>query len=217
MGKKLIRLFFILILALVGVLVIIVMIVNQPVPNGTMGQDAEALADEMLATLNKEAFDSLEYIEFSFREKHEYRWDLANNTVWVKWEEDEVYLNLNKIAGAFDERETEAYEYFINDSFWLVAPFKIRDDGVIRSTVEVENGRGLLVTYSSGGLTPGDSYLWIIDEKGFPKSWRLWTSNIPVGGLELSWSGWVNTDQVWFSTLHESKIATIPVTVHSTR
>lgn len=206
--------FLIIILGLIGVAYVII---DKPLPSGTLGQDAEELADEMLTALNKTGFDSLTYVEFTFRNTNNYKWDKANNSVVVTWDEEEVYLDMNRSMESYNLLEFAAYQKFINDSFWLMAPFKVRDAGVIRSTLVVENGRGLLVTYSSGGLTPGDSYLWIIDDKGFPVAWRLWTSNIPIGGLEFSWSGWVNYDDVWFSTVHKGKFTSVPVDVHLAR
>ncbi len=217
MIKKILRFFGFLLLVLLAIVMSIYVIIDKPLPNGTLGQDAEKLTDEMLTALNKPGFDSLVYIEFTFRNSNHYRWDRFNNSVVVKWAEEEVYLDLNRSMDTYNLLEVKAYQKFINDSFWLIAPFKVRDDGVIRSTVEVENGRGLLVTYSSGGLTPGDSYLWIIGEDGLPVAWKLWTSNIPVGGLELSWAGWVKLNEVWFSTVHDGKMTTVPLEVHSVR
>ena len=217
MIRKILRFFGFLLLGLLFIAIAIYVIVDKPLPNGTLGQDAERLADEMLMAVNKPGFDSLTYIEFTFRKTNHYKWDRRNNSVVVKWAEEEVYLDLNRSMDTYNLLEVKAYQKFINDSFWLIAPFKIRDEGVIRSTVAVENGRGLLVTYSSGGLTPGDSYLWIIGGDGRPTAWKLWTSNIPIGGMELSWSGWIKLNEVWFSTVHDGKFTTVPMEIHSVR
>ena len=125
--------------------------------------------------------------------------------VRVQWDENDVTLDLNQGMENYDATEYQAYEYFINDSFWLVAPFKVRDKGVTRSTVELKNGRGLLVSYSSGGLTPGDSYLWIINNDGFPTSWKLYTSNVPIGGLEIGWGGWTEKEESGFPLFTRAK------------
>ena len=130
----------------------------------------------------------------------------------VKWGENDVFLDLNRPTEDYSTLEYQAYKYFINDSFWLVAPFKVRDAGVTRSTVSLEDGRGLLVSYSMGGVTPGDSYLWILDDNGFPKAWKLWTSNVPIGGLSFGWGGWVEKEGVWFSTFHPSAILDLEIT-----
>ena len=57
--------------------------------------------------------------------------------------------------------------------------------------VPLEDGlSGLLVTYASGGSTPGDSYLWILQPNGFPKSYKMWVKIIPIGGVEATWDDW---------------------------
>lgn len=186
--------------------------IDESVPDGTQGQEAEALASEMLKALNKPGYDSISLIRFTYPGGHNYEWDRENNKVRVRWDDRDVYLDLNQSPDDFNVIEYQAYEYFLNDTFWLVAPFKVRDDGVMRSTVELKEGRGLLVTYTSGGVTPGDSYLWIIGDDGFPKAWKLWTSNVPIGGLKVGWGGWVEKEGVWFSTFHPSAVIDLEIT-----
>ncbi len=197
-------------LIIIGVLTYL--FIDESVPNGTKGQQAEQLADEMLAALNKPGFDTLAMIRFTYPGGHSYEWNKAENKVRVKWEGNDVFLDLNKPTEEFSTLEYEGYEYFLNDSFWLVAPFKVRDNGVVRSSVELKEGRGLLVTYTTGGVTPGDSYLWILDDSGFPKAWKLWTSNVPLGGLKIGWGGWVEKQGVWFSTFHPSMVIDLEIT-----
>lgn len=217
MIKKIFRGLGLLIVTFLAIVFIGFGILDHPLPDGTPGQAAEELANEMLTALNKSAYDTLNYIEFTFRGAHTHKWNKQLNSVIVSWDDYDVYVNLNQLSITYDELEMEAYEYFINDSFWLVAPFKIKDAGTSRSTVELPEGRGLLVTYSSGGLTPGDRYLWVLDERGFPKAWKLWTSNVPIGGLEFTWDGWVTINDVWFSSIHEGKLLDVPVNILSVR
>ncbi len=188
------------------------MIINEPAPSGTQGEQAEMIADDMLEAINKKGYDSLKYIEFTFKGIHSYQWNKEMNNVTVSWEENEVFLDLNVSPEEYTLLEFKAYKYFINDSFWLVAPFKIRDPGVVRSSIDMVEGQGLLVTYTSGGVTPGDSYLWILDDNSVPMAWKLWTSNVPIGGVRFTWDNWVEKNGVLFSTLHESMILDLPIT-----
>ena len=105
-----------------------------------------------------------------------------------------------------EEKLTTARNYFYNDSFWLIAPFKVRDPGTIREYVNFDGKDALLVTYTSGGATPGDSYLWILDENNRPLSWKMWVSIIPFGGMETSWESWEKFHDAWISTLHKGPV-----------
>jgi hypothetical protein len=67
------------------------------------------------------------------------------------------------------------------------------EDNVERRLVDDGNEKHLLVTYTSGGSTPGDSYLWKLDENKRPTAFKMWVSIIPVGGLEAKWKDWVET------------------------
>ena len=98
----------------------------------------------------------------------------------------------------------KAYFIWANDSYWLNPVSKIYDDGVTRKYVETEDGNGaLLVTYSSGGVTPGDSYLWYVDENGLPYKWEMWVKIIPIKGVETSWEAWERYGEgVMISTKH---------------
>lgn len=209
--KKFIKALAVILFVLIGIGYFGYTLINQPLPEGEEGSKAEMLTDKMFAALNKAAYDSVRYIEFSFKGIHTYQWNKAEESVMVLWGENKVELDLSVGSDSYSDLEYEAYKYFINDSFWLVAPFKAKDNGVVRSIVEVEEGDGLLVSYTSGGVTPGDSYLWILDEKGFPKAWKLWTSNVPIGGLKFSWEGWESNQGVHFSTLHKSSILDLDI------
>ncbi|MEM6642034.1 MAG: hypothetical protein AAF616_03560 [Bacteroidota bacterium] len=202
-------------IALVSFLLIAVVVFwyfNESLPEGVQGAEAELLADEMLDALGKTSYDSISQIEFTYVGSHSIKWDKFNNAATVSWSDKSVNLDLNSPVEDMDLLQYKAYQFFINDTFWLVAPFKIKDNGVVRSIVEVPEGRGLLVTHSKGGVTPGDSYLWIIDERGFPIAWKMWTNIIPIGGVELSWEDWTEKEGVWFSQLHRNGPIELKVT-----
>ena len=190
-------------------------IISEPRPQGISGDEADALAKEMQTALNQSAYDSVKVLRWNFKGMHQYVWDKANETVEVSWAETRVELNLKTMSGVVyvsenlksDEGEVkQAISYFYNDSFWVVAPYKLFDDGVVRSVVDTEEGRALMVTYTSGGVTPGDAYLWFLDEKGFPYKYKMWVSIIPVGGLEFTWEQWKQYDNVWLPGTHKGLI-----------
>ncbi|MFB1021131.1 MAG: hypothetical protein QMC40_00010 [Vicingaceae bacterium] len=193
-----------LILLLAVVLLSIFFLYNEKLPEGEQSIEADQLAEKMLRAINHEAYKQTSYIEWSFVGRQHYKWNKQQQLVEVKWGETVVNLNIqhtdsstvtvnnSKVTGAARlEKIEQAVAHFNNDSFWLIAPHKAFDLGTERRIVSLENGKkALLVSYSSGGNTPGDSYLWLLDETGLPKAFKMWVSVIPIGGLEATWQSW---------------------------
>lgn len=198
---------------------ILYLIYNQPLPEGGTGPEADALAKKMLKAINNEAYKETRFLEWSFAAgTHTYKWDKASGIVTVQWDDYTVDLNLSDTAKSIPSKKDseltakesrdlyhKAWDYFNNDSFWLVAPFKVFDEGTERKVVALEDGsEGLLVTYKSGGSTPGDSYLWKLNANGFPESYQMWVRIIPIGGLEATWDDWqVMESGVFLPTAHQ--------------
>ncbi|XRE44710.1 hypothetical protein ACIVBQ_002914 [Tenacibaculum discolor] len=193
---------------------------NESLPTGKQGPKADALATKMLKALNYEAYKTTRFIEWSFRGKHFYKWDKQENIVEVSWDSNKVNLytkSPEKSIVLVDGKEVEnkeilqkAIDYFNNDSFWLVAPYKVFENGIERRIVEYEGKEALLVTYTTGGSTPGDSYLWILDESGKPTSYKMWVSIIPTGGMEATWNDWITTESgAVLPTKHEMSVGTL--------
>ncbi len=202
--KKLFKFIGILLLLLIVAGGIYYFTNNESLPEGKKGKEADALAIKMFNAINHQAFENTEILEWSFRNQHFYKWNKQENIVHISWNQYKVTLNTKQteksevyIDGKLSNNKElikQAQDYFNNDSFWLIAPFKIFDAGTERSIVKYEGKDALLITYTSGGSTPGDSYLWILDKNYFPTSYKMWTSIIPIGGVSGSWSDWKNTE-----------------------
>lgn len=202
-------------------LVLVIQWFSKPLPESITGPEADGLARDVQEALNITSYKALNEIQFSFRDHH-YLWNKAEERVLVSWEDYQVDLILSEtenskiLQGGKESNRIDlidkAKAYFYNDSYWLVAPFKFFDPGVVRSLVETNNGsKALLITHTSGGVTPGDSYLWYFDENLIPTHFELWVSIIPIKGVSATWSSWVSKQDVLFSTFH--KLGPLEITI----
>ena len=180
---------------------------NQDLPIVKPSIEADVLAQKMLKSLDFEAYKNTDYIEFTFKNRHHYKWNKLENSCQVYWKQFQVDLDLANTKNSkvligkqpYNGVEKNQYiktaiDYFNNDSFWLVAPYKVFDKGTTRAIATNQDGeKGLLVTYTSGGSTPGDAYLWHLDQNNFPKSFQMWTSILPIDGFPSSWDNWTTT------------------------
>jgi hypothetical protein len=197
---------------LIAVPVVTIAVVSESRPEGEQGPAAEALADKMLKAVNAEAWEQVAAVKWRMAPPRPvFLWDrqrgLVQGTVGegdkqtvVRFSVDkqryEASLGGEEVTGADAKTMMErAWADFINDSFWLNAPATIRNEDTERAIVKLDDGReGLLVTYGSGGATPGDAYLWLLDDDGRPTAWKMWVGILPVGGLEASWTDWTTLE-----------------------
>jgi hypothetical protein len=171
-----------------------------PLPEGAVpGPEAEALADRIGVAVDLEAWARTGAVRFTVF-GHRYLWDRERNLVRYEdrrgvvltegWRPmGRAFRGGEQVGGSWkDQRVQKAYESFVNDAFWAFAPMKLRDDGTTRALVAPDQ---LLVSYGSGGVTPGDAYLWTVGPDGLPTEFRMWTSILPIPGLRATWSDWV--------------------------
>jgi hypothetical protein len=208
--KKIFRFLLKGILALVAFLlvtfIVLKLVYNDDIPKGIPGKPADEMAFKILDAIDHKEFTEAKEIHWTFRGVNRYEWKLQQNMVDVYWDDYRVSYQTQypKISFAFKngkriegEEKQEALDYaafnFNNDSFWVVAPHKIFDIGTTRELVEENGKQKLLVTYHSGGTTPGDTYLWEVDENYQPIAFKMWVSIIPFDGIEVKWSNWEMT------------------------
>ncbi|WP_127845684.1 hypothetical protein [Psychroflexus aestuariivivens] len=204
--KKFFKIFGIIILLIITTLVIVGWSISEDLPEGKSGANADQLAEKILESINHDAYQNTSIISWNFADLHDYEWHKNENYVIVDFDENKVQLNLKDYAKSkvlepqsiSEENQKklidETVKYFNNDSFWLVAPHMIMDKNVERKIVKHDGKNALLVTFKKGGTTPGDSYLWIVDENYRPKAFKMWVSIIPIGGLKAEWKDWELTN-----------------------
>ncbi len=203
MKRWLVRILVVLI-GLLGALLVAGWLANEKRPAGTPSAEADALAHRVEAAVDKAAWDRTGAVRWSFGDRDTHLWDRVRNLDRVSWGDNEVQIDLaskkglamkagKKLEGAEADKLLEsAYGRWANDSFWLNPLAKLFDEGTSRALVPLKDGgQGLLVSYASGGVTPGDAYLWKLGRDDLPTSWKLWVGILPIGGLEVTWENWI--------------------------
>ena len=109
--------------------------------------------------------------------------------VWVAGRPAEASQN--------DSLVERAYAMFINDSYWLLMPYKWEDPGVNLEYVGPKtDGTGawevVHLTFENVGLTPGDQYWAYISETAphLMRKWQYHLQNQPEAGPMIRWENW---------------------------
>ena len=98
--------------------------------------------------------------------KAAHHWNIRSNTDTVSWGEKTITVDLKNPGTDADAKA--AYARWVNDSYWLLMPLKLKDPGVKlaykgQQTIEKKSYEVLNLSFAGGGLTPGDQYNIYID------------------------------------------------------
>jgi hypothetical protein len=89
-----------------------------------------------------------------------------------------------------------AYAWWVNDTYWLLMPFKLRDEGVSLEYAGLEAKQSgtwdkLLLTFQGVGLTPKDRYWVFVNRKtGLVDRWEYVLKGEDSAPTPWDWSGW---------------------------
>jgi hypothetical protein len=203
---------------LVVLLITLIVAERHAPPSLTPGPDAEARAQRMVRAVDGDAWARTGAVRWRMPGRA-HLWDRQRGLARVEWSDTRVLLDVHSRRGkawqgghelsdgaALQQKLDKAYALWINDSFWLNPVPKAFDDGTSRATATVDGKPALMVSYAAGGLTPGDRYLWILDDDGRPTRWRVYVKILKlIPGLEFSWEGWTRISTgAWIATVHRA-------------
>jgi len=134
-----------------------------------------------------------------------------------------VYFNVNTKAGdAFVDGKkvtdaaqakkwlTDGYEAFINDSYWLLAPFKIFDPGVTLTWTGEDKGPNgeacdvLKLTFANVGLTPQDIYWLYVDKTShLVVEWKYVLGGENKPPTAFAWSEWHKVGPIMLASMRK--------------
>lgn len=157
------------------------------------------LADKvMLAMGGRAAYDQARYLSWNFFGSRKHVWDKHTGEVYIKnlREDYELYMNINDMEGrmvvaGLDIVNLDTLAVYlekgksmwINDAYWLVMPYKLKDSGVtLKYLGESKTEKGtasekLELTFSEVGKTPNNKYHIHIDKYNYLVSqWDFFTN-----------------------------------------
>jgi hypothetical protein len=175
----------------------------------------DQLADRVLDAMGgKKAWDDTRFLHFTFAGRSHW-WDryTGRHRVEGKTKEGKAYVVLENINtkegtayvdGQKQEGEEAAklleagYGAWVNDTYWLLMPYKLRDPGVHlasdgEETIDGTTYDKLAVSFEQVGLTPGDRYWAYINRKtGLMDRWAFLLQDAKPGEAPSPWlwQGW---------------------------
>jgi hypothetical protein len=203
---------------------------NPPAPGfNAEASDDEAIviADQVMEALGgRKAWDDTRYLTWNFFGRRRHVWDKDTGDIrveGVRREDDKPYvilMNLHSMQGRawIDGNEvtdpTQLAELldlgeaaWINDSYWVFMPYKLKDSGVTLRYIgsgEMLDGRSaqiLQLTFEAVGRTPENRYLvYVAEDSGLVEQWDFFENAADVEpGFQVPWHNWRRYGQIMLS------------------
>jgi hypothetical protein len=212
----------------IAVIVSLLAVIITPLPAADeSAEKGQQLANDLWKASGGENWGRVKEIQFTFAVEQEGKalfsaqhvWNVATGTDEVKWKDKQgkdhqVTADLN--APGSDEEGKTAYGRWVNDSYWLLAPLKVRDRGVQVEAGGQKDVNGVAcetvrLKFDKVGLTPTDQYVFYVDPKTkLPLAWDY----IPQtgAGMQATWEKYESFGGLKLATEHNFNGKTIKLT-----
>ncbi|MEO6461737.1 MAG: hypothetical protein ABIP29_01540 [Candidatus Eisenbacteria bacterium] len=188
---------------------------------------ALALADRVVEAMGgRAAWERTNYVSFDFvssrrdtvLSRRSLAWDKATDRIhlalkdqkgraWEVWtdlaHEDGIVTLDGAMADSATRRQwlARAHAIWVNDTYWLLMPFKLRDPGVTLTDAGADStGKGHVVelSFAGVGLTPGDRYrVHVDDATKLVTGWEMLLQGNKDGRWKAAlWTGWKSVGDV---------------------
>ena len=172
--------------------------------SSVMSQNVQDVVEKIWAHMGgMENYKAAQQLSFTYvsgtteqiRAKREHLWDRSSgNYVLTVFDLDSnvtytVFFNINTrwgttykdgvaVSTVENKKYLEgAYNAFINDTYWLLVPAKLRDPGVfiqLEKQMSAIAGKTVIrLSFANVGLTPGDQYWLFVNESGQIERWTF--------------------------------------------
>ncbi|NND63821.1 MAG: hypothetical protein HKN48_11595 [Flavobacteriaceae bacterium] len=161
-----------------------------------------------------EHWQEVEELKFTFNVDRSNR-HFERSFIWKPKTNDVVYMNATDTVAynrsQLDSISTLADKAFINDKYWLLAPFQlVWDEGTsfseqenVVAPISKDTLNMLTIVYGSeGGYTPGDAYDFYYDAAFNIKEWVFRDGNGPNADMTNTWEDYKEFNGLKIATMH---------------
>ncbi len=187
------------------------------------GSDPQAIAiadASMEAMGGYEAWNETRYITWRFFGGRLHVWDKWTGDIRFEQEDLTVLMNINSREGSAWRGAQElsnpdslqaalerGYRSWINDAYWLVMPYKLKDSGVTlkyKGAEQSQDGRAadvLTLTFAEVGVTPQNKYeVWVDRETNLVSQWAFYGKASDAEPRFIGpWNNWQKHGQIMLS------------------
>lgn len=187
------------------------------------GSDAQAIeiADQVMRGMGGRAnWDATRYVAWNFFSLRTHVWDKWTGNLRFEQGNQLVLMNIHTKEGRVwkgGEEVTDAeelaklleqgYRAWINDSYWLFMPYKLKDSGLTlkyKGEGTMENGRPahvLQLTFEGVGVTPENKYdVYVDKERSLVEQWSYYpTAADEKPRFTTPWANWERHGQILLS------------------
>lgn len=196
----------------------------NPAAEGFNAEDSDpeaiAIADEVMVAMGgRPAWDSTRFISWNFFGFRSLLWDKQTGDVRIEVPRDSaIYLiNVNQDTGRVSLRGKEVTQpdslakyveqgkkIWVNDSYWLVMPYKLKDSGVTLNyvgedtTQTGEDADVLELRFRGVGFTPQNKYqVYVTKDDKLVKQWAYYSeAALDTPNFVTPWQGYQEYDGI---------------------
>lgn len=191
---------------------------------GTADARSAEIAEEVMDAMGgARAWNDTRYLSWKFMGARQHYWDKWTGNVRIESNDVVILMNVNTKTGHVQKGGVDVvdaatlnsylergYAWWVNDSYWMFMPYKLRDPGVDLTYAgerTLANGKPadvLTMTFRNVGLTPNNKYDVMVDrETGLVVQWSYYenaTDTEPK--MTTPWDGWQQFGDIKLATQH---------------
>ena len=183
--------------------------------------EAIEIADAVMEAMGgRKSFDDTRYLAWNFFGFRTHVWDKQTGDLRFEQGPSLTLMNVHSKEGrvwrdgeevtdatALAEALQAGYESWVNDSYWLLMPYKLKDSGVTLKHLgdgTTEAGRDahvLQLTFRDVGVTPDNKYHVYVDkERMLVEQWSYFESyEDEEPGFKTPWARWTRHGEILLS------------------